>query len=100
MADLCLTLLCPLALEERLLDTLLMTPEVAIFTSSRASTHGLGHAGLSATEQVLGLAVMTQVQALLADADRAMVLALLQTGFAGSGLRYWLTPVIAAGEFA
>lgn len=100
MPELCLTLLCPPALEERVLDTLLMTPEIAVFTSTPAAAHGLGHARLSATEQVLGLAMMTQIQALLTQADRDSVLAGLKQKFAGTGLHYWLTPVIEAGEFA
>ena len=100
MPELCLTLLCPPALEERVLDLLLMTPEIAVFTSTQAAAHGLSHARLSATEQVLGLAVMTQVQALLTLADRASVLASLKRELAGTGLHYWLTPVIEAGEFA
>lgn len=99
MPDLCLTLLCSPALEERVLDALLMMPEVAIFTSSAAAAHGLSHARLSATEQVLGLAVMTQVQVLVGEAQRAKVLADLRERFAGSGLQYWMTPIIEAGEF-
>lgn len=100
MLDLCLTLLCPPALEERVLDTLLMTPEIAIFTSARAAAHGLNHAHLNANEHVLGLAVMTQVQALFHEADRAKVLDSLKITFAGTGLHYWLTPVIETGEFS
>jgi hypothetical protein len=100
MSELCLTLLCPPALEERVLDLLLMTPEVAVFTSTAAAAHGLSHARLSANEQVLGLAVMTQVQALLTLADRDRVLASLKRELAGTGLHYWLTPVIEAGELA
>ena len=100
MSDLCLTLLCPPALEERVLDALLMTPEIAVFTSTPAAAHGLSHARLNANEQVLGLAVMTQIQALLMQADRDCVLAGLKQKFAGTGLHYWLTPVIEAGEFA
>lgn len=100
MITYCLTLLCPLALEERVLDTLLMTPEIAVFTSSRAAAHGVNHAVLSASEQVLGLAVMTQIQALLTQEDHNLVLNKLKQELAGSGLRYWVQPVIAAGEFA
>ena len=99
MADLCLTLLCPPAQQERLLDALLMMPEVAIFTSSAAAAHGLRHDHLNASEQVLGLAVMTQVQVLLAEAQHGAVLAALREEFAGSGVRFWLTPIIQAGEF-
>ena len=100
MSELCLTLLCPPALEERVLDLLLMMPEIAIFTSTRAAAPGLSHERLSATEQVLGLAVMTQVQALLTQAERASVLTHLKRELVGTGLHYWITPVIEAGEFA
>ena len=100
MLDLCLTLLCPPALEERVLDTLLMTPEIAIFTSTRAAAHGFNHARLNANEQVLGLAVMTQVQALFNQTDRAKILDSLKVAFAGTGLHYWLTPVTETGAFA
>lgn len=98
MSDLCLTLLCPPAQEERVLDLLLMTPEISVFTSSRAAAHGLHHSHLSAGEQVLGLALMTQVQALLSGSEPDAVLAELKRKLAGSGLRYWLTPVLESGE--
>lgn len=98
MPDLCLTLLCPPAQEERVLDMLLMTPEITVFTSSRAAAHGLHPSRLSAGEQVLGLAVMTQVQALLSGPGQDAVLAELKRKLAGSGLRYWLTPLIESGE--
>lgn len=99
MSDLCLTVLCPTAIQERLLDALLLTTQVAVFTSAPAAAHGLAHHRLSTSEQVLGLAVMTQVQALLKFEDRDAVLASLASQFAGAGLRYWITPVIDAGEF-
>lgn len=99
MADLCLTLLCPPAQEERLLDALLLMPELSLFTSSAAAAHGLTHARLNDSEQVLGLGIMTQVQVLLVAAQREPVLAALRRSFAGSGVRYWLTPIIEVGEF-
>jgi hypothetical protein len=99
MSELCLTVLCPIAVQERLFDALLMNEQVAVFTSSPAAAHGLAHHRLSTNEQVLGLAVMTQVQALLRLADCDAVLASLASEFAGAGLRYWITPVVGAGEF-
>lgn len=99
MADLCLTLLCPSAVEEKLLDVLLMLPSVAIFTSAPTSAHGLQTARLSETEQVLGRALSTQVQVVFATDDKEAICAAIQDEFAGAGLRYWLTPVIEAGEF-
>lgn len=100
MSELCLTLLCPPAMEERVLDMLLMTPQISVFTSAPAAAHGLHPSRLDAGEQVLGLAVMTQVQALLGGPERDAVLAELKRKLAGSGLRYWLTPVIESGELA
>ena len=100
MSDHCLTLLCPPALEEKLLDLLLMSPEAAVFTSAPTAEHGLAFGRLSSTEQVLGRSMATQVQVLLAMADKDAVLAAIQRQFAGAGLRYWLTPVTEAGEIA
>jgi hypothetical protein len=100
MSEFCLTLLCPPAMEERVLDMLLMTPQISVFTSAPAAAHGLHPSRLDAGEQVLGLAVMTQVQALLGGPERDAVLVELKRKLAGSGLRYWLTPVIESGELA
>lgn len=100
MPELCLTLLCPTTLEEKLLDALLMTPEIAVFTSTPTAAHGLAGGRLSAAEQVLGRALVTQVQALLMLENRETVLSALREQFAGTGLRYWITPVITAGEIA
>lgn len=100
MPELCLTLLCPRALEERVLDALLTTPELSLLTSVRVAAHGLPPARLSATEQVLGHAAMTRVEALLDEAGRASVLSRLRQQLAGTGLRYWIAPVAETGALA
>ncbi len=100
MSELCLILLCPPALEEQLLDLLLMLSEATVFTSAPVAAHGLAFGRLNASEQVLGRALATQVQVLLAMADKAAVLQAVQAQFAGTGLRYWLTPVAEAGAIA
>ncbi len=97
MSELCLTLLCPPALEEKLLDLLLMSPEATVFTSAPVAAHGLAFGRLSASEQVLGRAQATQIQVLLDQTKKDAVLAAVQTQFAGAGLRYWLTPVSEEG---
>jgi hypothetical protein len=99
MAELCLTLLCPSAVEENLLDVLLMLPCVKIFTSTPTAAHGLHAARLNQAEQVQGRAFATQVKVVFAEADKETVFATIQNQFANAGLRYWLTPVIEAGEF-
>lgn len=100
MSELCLTLLCPPTLEEKLLDMLLITPAVSLFTSASAAAHGTSNEQLSATEQVLGRALATQIQVLFSSADKESLLASIQQQFSGTGLRYWIAPVLEHGEFA
>ena len=100
MSELCLTILCPPAVEEKLLDLLLLSPDTAVFTSTRTAVHGLALGSLDQTEQVLGRAFATQVQLLIPDAARQPLLDSLRAQFAGAGLRYWITPVSEAGEIA
>jgi hypothetical protein len=97
---LCLTLLCPLADEEELLDLLLLTPELAAFTSMPVAAHGIGGEDFSQAEQVLGRALMTQVTVLLDAAAKPALLEAIRRRFVGAGLRYWLTPVLEQGEIA
>ena len=100
MSELCLTLLCPPEIEEKLLDRLLLRPEVQIFTSAPTAAHGLGAGALTAKEQVLGRAHITQVQALLLAKDLEMLLGAIKREFAGTGLRYWVSTLSEAGEIA
>ena len=100
MSDYCLTLLCPPALEEKLLDLLLMSPDATVFTSAPTAAHGLAFGRLSSTEQVLGRALATQIQVLLTATDREPVLTAIRQSFAGVGLRYWITEIVEMGEVA
>ena len=100
MSELCLTLLCPPAVEEKLLDLILMSPNAAVFTSAPTAAHGLAFGRLNQTEQVLGRAFATQVQVIIPTADKAALLGSIQEQFAGAGLRYWTTTVVEAGEIA
>ena len=100
MHELCLTLLCPPEIEERLFDLLLMSPTATVFTSAAVAAHGLTAGTLSQSEQVLGRARATQIQVVLVAADKAVLLERIRTQFAGAGLRYWLTAIDEAGEIA
>jgi hypothetical protein len=100
MSELCLTLVCPPAVEEKLLDLLLVLPNTPVFTSTPTAAHGLVHEALDQTEQVLGRARATEVQVIFAAADKAALLEALRQQFAGAGLRYWVTTVVEAGEIA
>lgn len=98
MSEICLTLLCPPAVEEKLLDLLLMSPNAAVFTSAPTAAHGRDHENLDQMEQVLGRARATQVQVIIGAADKAALLDAIRQQFAGAGLRYWVTPVVETGE--
>ena len=100
MSECCLNLLVPQAYQERLLDALLMTAQARLVCSGPAAVHGLPHHRMTSKEQVLGRVELTHVQVLLALADRDLLLAKLGRECAGQGLRYWITPVLAQGEFA
>lgn len=100
MSDLCLTLLCPPAIEEKLLDLLLLSPNAAIFTSAPTAAHGLAVGNLSQAEQVLGRAQATQIQVICAADDKAALLDDIRRQLGGVGLRYWVTTVVEAGELA
>lgn len=100
MSELCLTLVCPPAVEEKLLDLLLMSLDVTFFTSTATAAHGMAHDNLDQTEQVLGRARATGIQVIFAAANKAALLDAIRQQFAGTGLRYWLTVVAEAGEIA
>ena len=99
MADYHLSLVCPLAAEERLLDALLASAGV-VFTSTPVHSHGGAQARLTATEQVMGRSRAVHVEVLLTEEDLGRLRELLQREFAGSGLRYWATPVAFTGDLA
>jgi hypothetical protein len=98
MSELCLTLLCPSKLEEKLLDTLLVFPGITIITSTQTAAHGMSQERMSESEQVMGRSFVTQVQALLLIKDQMAMLSCLRQNFTGAGLRYWITPVLEVGE--
>lgn len=98
MSELCLTLLCPPEIGEKLLDLLLMSSSTTVFTSTATAAHGLDHENLDQTEQVLGRAQAMQIQVIVAAAAKAALLEAIRRQFAGASLRYWVTPVIEAGE--
>lgn len=100
MTEICVTLLCSPAIEEKLLDWLLMSSTTTVFTSTPTAAHGLAHENLNQMEQVLGRAQAVQVQVIVTGADIAPLLETLRQQFSKTGLRYWVTPVLEAGEIA
>ena len=100
MADYCLTLICPPTVEEKLLDVLLANVGGEVFTSTHTHSHGIAPNRLTATEQVMGRSRAMQVKVLLSSSELKRLRELLQREFAGTGVRYWATPLAFEGEFA
>ncbi|MCA1926182.1 MAG: DUF3240 family protein [Thiobacillus sp.] len=100
MSELCLTLICPPAVEEKLLDLLLLSPEVTFFTSTATAAHGMAHDDLDQTEQVLGRARATRIQVIFAATGKTALLDAIRRQLSGAGLRYWVTTVAETGEIA
>jgi hypothetical protein len=100
MSDVNCSILCSPDVEEKLLDQLLVAFADDVFTSTPTFAHGVAHAALSTDEQVLGRARATLVQVLLKQDEWTALKALLSGEYAGTGLRYWLTPVIEEGVCA
>lgn len=98
MPKLCLTLLCPAAVEEKLLDVLLEVAADGVFTNSPSASHGLAPTRLSSAEQVMGRSASVLLQVLLDEPALELLLALLRNQFRGTGLRYWAVPVALEGE--
>ena len=100
MADYCLTLICPPPVEEKLLDLLLASVGSEVFTSTHTHSHGIAQRRLTATEQVIGRSRAMQINVLLSTDELGRLRELLQQEFAGTGVRYWATPLAFDGEFA
>ena len=100
MSDVCLTLICPPAAEEQLWDFLLLAPDTGIFTSAKIFGHGFNPAHLEIDEQVLGRTRELAFTLLLEANTAETLLTNLRKQMSRIGLRYWMTPVIAAGEIS
>ncbi len=100
MSELCLVMVAPPEIEEKLLDVLLNAVGDEVFISTHSHSHGTAQGRLSSVEQVMGRSRCVQVQIIVTQAEMAALLELLRASFAGTGLRYWALPLAALGEVA
>jgi hypothetical protein len=98
MSSVCLVLVCPPEIEEKLLDVLLVTLGDEVFTSTPTFSHGTAHGRMTSAEQVMGRSRSVQVQVLVTEAEMTGLLKTLRSEFAGTGVRYWALPLAAEGE--
>lgn len=100
MPEFCINLICTPSIGGKLLDLLLMSPATIAFTSKPTAAHGLPPSRLNQSEQVLGRAEAVEVKVLTDAAGKAALLENIRRDFAGTGLRYWVAPVLESGELA
>ena len=96
--ELCLVMIAPSEIEEKLLDVLLVAVGNEVFTSTPSFSHGTAQGRLSSIEQVMGRSRSVQVQIIVTAAELVTLLQTLRESFAGTGLRYWAMPLAALGE--
>ena len=84
--------------EDAVVDWLLEQEEIGGFTSLQVSGHGTSTHAMNLAEQVAGRRRQVMFQTYLPDADAVTLVKGLEEAFAGSGMHYWLTPVITSGH--
>lgn len=92
-----ITLNVPPSLEEAIVDCLLTFEAEHGFSSFPISAHDHKNEGLSLAEQVTGRQHKMRFQMYVAKEDLASLINRLKTDFSGSGIHYWVLPVIEKG---
>jgi hypothetical protein len=91
------TLNVPPGLEEVVVDCLLMLESEHGFSSFPVSAHDHRNEGLSLAEQVTGRQKKIRFQMYVPEQGLLVLLARLRQDFSGSGIHYWVMPVIEKG---
>lgn len=91
------TLNVPPSLEEPVVDCLLMLEAEHGFSSFPVNAHHHENKGLSLAEQVSGRQKRVRFQMYVSAQGLAGLLTQLQQEFSGSGIQYWVLPVIEKG---
>jgi hypothetical protein len=92
-----ITLNVPISLEEAVVDSLLMLESEHGFSSFPVSSHDHRNEGLSLAEQVTGRQKKVRFQMYVPEQELTQLLDQLRAEFSGSGIRYWVLPVVENG---
>lgn len=93
------TLNVPPALEGIVVDNLLMMEFELGFSGFPVFAHHHENKGLSLAEQVTGRQKKIRFQMYVNGTDLARLLVTLGENFSGSGIQYWVIPVLENGVF-
>jgi hypothetical protein len=91
------TINVPPTLEEAVVDCLLILESAQGFSSFPVSSHDHKNEGLSLGEQVTGRQRKVRFQMYVPEQSLTKLLEQLRTEFSGSGINYWVMPVIENG---
>jgi len=93
-----ITINVPPSLEEAMVDCLLTFETAQGFSSFPVSAHDHRNEGLSIAEQVTGRQRKIRFQMYIGKDDLPALLNKIKADFVGSGLHYWVVPVLEHGE--
>jgi hypothetical protein len=91
------TLEVPPSLEEATVDCLLTLESEHGFSSFPVNSHDHRNEGLSLAEQVSGRQKKIRFQMYVPEQGLAALLEQLRAEFSGSGIKYWVLPVVENG---
>ncbi len=86
------------SLEEAMVDCLLTFETAQGFSSFPVSAHDHRNQGLSLNEQVTGRQRKIRFQMYIDKAHLSALLTKIKADFTGTGLHYWIVPVLDHGE--
>ncbi|MCF6203205.1 MAG: DUF3240 family protein [Methylococcaceae bacterium] len=91
------TLNAPTSLEESIVDCLLIFEAEHGFETTSINAHDHRNEGLSLAEQVTGRERKIRFQMTLKKQNLAKLINRLKADFSGSGINYWVTPIVDKG---
>lgn len=93
-----ITLVAAPGLEETLVDWLLAHESSYGFTGDTVNGHSSQQQGLKLEEQVAGRRRQVRFDMHVPQVELAALLERLKLDFAGTGLHYWIVPVVESGR--
>ena len=91
------TINVPPILEEAVVDCLLAIESANGFSSLAVNAHTSEHHALSLAEQVAGRKEQIRFQMYVPEQQLSVLIERLKSCFAGSGIHYWVMPVLESG---
>ncbi|HHJ16929.1 MAG TPA: DUF3240 domain-containing protein [Gammaproteobacteria bacterium] len=98
MEECLLVLIVTPSIENAVIDWLLERDDITGFTSMPTNGHGVSVHSMTIAEQVAGRQKQVMFQMHLPEPVARDILVAAQQTFSGSGMHYWLSPVLSAGR--